>query len=149
VKKAPNDFESIPERREMSDIFGSQRFQKTIQLMLIVVLLTTTFAFLPQPAVAANQPALAKGTGSNGTLTAQLNGKKITISGTNFNKNRDFIANAKSGKGNSAKLGTVKSNSSGSFKTTFTLPDKFKIVKNLTVCVKETKNGKRTCTTIK
>ena len=128
--------------------FGSQRIQKTIQLILIVVILATTFAFLPQPAVAAGQTALTNGS-STGTLTAQLVGRKVTISGTDFNKSREFIVNAKSGKGNTAKLGKVKSNAKGTFKATFTLPDKFKIVKNLTVCVKDTKTGKRTCTTIK
>ncbi len=133
----------------MSNIFGSQRFQKTTQLILIVVLFATSFAFLPQPVVAAHQPALAKGTGSNGSLSAQLNNRKVTISGTNFIKNREFIVNAKSFKGNTAKLGTIKSNNSGSFKVTYNLPDKFKVVKTLTVCVKDSKTSKRTCTTVK
>jgi hypothetical protein len=148
VKKTPNKLESLPERRKMFKNFGSQRFQKTIQLVLIVVLLATTFAFLPQPAVAAEHAALAN-VNSNGTLTAQLNGRKVTISGTNFNKSREFIANAKSGNGNSTKLGSVKSNSKGAFKTTFNLPVKFKITKNLMVCVRDIKTSKRTCVTIK
>jgi hypothetical protein len=150
VKQAPNDFWGLPERRKMFTLLSSQRFQKSIQLILIVVLLVSTFAFLPQPAVAADQAAQARGNSSAGTLTAKLDGRKVTISGTNFNKNREFIAIAKSKKGSSSKLGTVKSSSSGSFKITFTLPaDKFKILKNLTVCVKDTKNNKRTCTTVK
>jgi hypothetical protein len=126
---------------------GSQKFQNAIQLILMLVLFASTFAFFPQPAVAANQPALAKGSGGIGTLIAKLDGRKISLSGTNFNKSREYIVNAKSGKGNSAKLGTVKSNKEGSFKTTLTLPVKFKITKTLTVCVKDTKSGKRTCTT--
>jgi hypothetical protein len=133
----------------MSNSFGSQRFQKTIQLLLVLVMLSASFAFWPQPVAAADQPALAKATGGSGTLTAQLNVRKITISGTNFNKNREFIVNVKSGKGNTAKLGTVKSNSKGSFKTTFTLPSKFKIVKGMTVCVKDNKTSKRTCIAVK
>jgi hypothetical protein len=127
----------------MSTILGSRKFQKTIQLILILVLLSTSFAFLPQ------QAAPAKASGGAGTLTAQLNGRKVTISGADFNKNREFIVNAKSGKGNTAKLGSVKSNNKGVFKTTFTLPNQFKIVKSLTVCVKDRQNGKRTCTTLK
>jgi hypothetical protein len=149
VKKAPNDFVGLPGRRKVSTILSSHRIQKTIQFILIVVLLATSFAFLPQPAVAADQAAPAKGNGGAGTLTAQLNGRKITISGADFNKNREFIVNAKSGKGNTTKLGSVKSNNKGVFKTTFTLPNQFKMVKSLTVCVKDRQNGKRTCTTLK
>jgi len=133
----------------MSTNLSSHRFQKTIQFILIVVLLATSFAFLPQPAVAADQSAPSNGNGGAGTLTAQLNGRKVTISGAGFNKNREFIVNAKSGKGNTTKLGSVKSNNKGVFKTTFTLPTQFKMVKSLTVCVKDRQNGKRTCTTIK
>jgi hypothetical protein len=132
----------------MLNNFGSQRFQKITQIVLIVVLLATTFAFLPQPAAAAEHSALAHASG-NGTLTAQLNNRKVTISGTNFNKSREFMVNAKSGNGTSNKLGSIKSNSKGAFKTTFNLPDKFKIVKNLMVCVRDTKTSKRTCVTIK
>ena len=103
-EKSPKQFESKPERRKMSKYFGSQSFQKTIQLVLIVVLLATTLAFLPQPAVAADHSAL-NNAGVKGTLTAQLNGRKVTISGTNFNSSREFIVNAKSGNGSSTKLG--------------------------------------------
>ena len=127
----------------MSTIFGSQKFQKSIQLILIVVLLTSTMAFLPQPAIAK------KGTGSSGTLTAKLNGRKVIVSGSGFPKSHEFVVNAKSGKGNTAKLGTVKSSAVGGFGATYTLPDKFKINKTLTVCVKDNKSNKRTCTTTK
>ncbi len=132
----------------MLNNFGSQKFQKMIQIVLIVALLATTFAFLPQPAVAADHSALANASGS-GTLTAQLNNRKVTISGTNFNKSREFMVNAKSGNGSSTKLGSIKSNTKGAFKTTFNLPDKFKVVKNLMVCVRDMKTSKRTCVTIK
>ena len=133
----------------MSTLLSSQRFQKSVQLMLVVVLLAATFAFLPQPAAAADRAAQARGNGGAGTLTAKLDGRKVTINGTNFNKNREFMVNAKSGKGTTAKLGTVKSSDTGTFKSTFTLPDKIKIIKNLTVCVKDTKNNKRTCVIVK
>jgi len=133
----------------MSTLLSSQRFQKTVQLMLVVVLLVATFAFLPQPAAAADQAAQARGNGGAGTLTAKLDGRKITISGTNFNKSREFIVNVRSGKNNGAKLGTLKSSDAGTFRSTFTLPDKITIVKNLSVCVKDTKNNKRTCVILK
>jgi hypothetical protein len=124
----------------MSNIFGSQKFQKTIQLALIVAVLVSTFAFLPYPVAA----------GQKGTLIARVENGKVTISGENFNKNRDFIVNAKSGKTNSAKLGTVKSNDTGVLtRTTFSLPTNLKSTRPLTVCVKDIKNNKRTCTTIK
>jgi hypothetical protein len=142
VKKAPNKIEILPERRKMSKLFDSQKLQKAIQLIMIVALLASTLAFLPQP-------AMATGKGSVGTLAAQLNGRKVTVSGTDFIKNRGFIVNAKSSKGSASKLGTVTSNSVGAFKTVFTLPDKFKVVKGLTVCVKDNKTSKRTCVTTK
>lgn len=126
----------------MSNMLGSQRFQKITQLFLIVILLASSFAFLPQPAV-------AKGTGSKGSLTAKLDGRKVTVSGENFAKSHEFTVNAKSAKGNAAKLGTIKADSNGSFRNTYTLPDKFKIVKTLTVCVKDNRSNKRTCTTTK
>ncbi len=133
----------------MSKIFSSQKIQKTIQIMLILALLAATFAFLPQPAVAATKAVVDKTSGSAGSLTAKLSGRKVTVSGENFSKNREFVINAKSGKGNAAKLGTLKSNNSGAFKATFTLPDKFKIIKSLTICAKDKKTGKRTCTLVK
>jgi len=126
----------------MSKLFGSQKFQKSIQLMLIVALLVSTFAFLPQPAI-------AKGKSSVGTLAAKLNGKKVTVTGSGFPKSHEFTLNAKSKKGNTTKLGTLKSSVAGGFSATYTLPDKFKIVKSLTVCAKDNRSNKRTCTTTK
>ncbi len=124
----------------MPTYLSSQRFQKIIQLALVVAMLASSIAFLPQPTQAK---------GSSGTLTARLNGKKVTVSGEDFRQNREFIVNAKSAKGSNAKLGTLKSDKAGSFQSTFTLPDKFKVVKNLTVCVKDNRTSKRTCTTTK
>ncbi len=126
----------------MSNVFASQKLQKAIQIFLIFVLLTSSLAFLPQT-------VQAKGS-TGGTLSAHMNSRKVSISGQNFPKNHDYIVTAKSGKGSATKIGSVKSSASGSFTATLTLPTKFKLnTKATTVCVKDNRTSKRTCTTAK
>jgi len=119
----------------------SKKFYRLFQLIIILALLASTFAVLPQAVQAGSQ---------KGVLTAKLASQKVTVSGENFNKNHEFVVTGKSGKSSSAKLGYLKSDDSGVLaKTVFTLPDKLKVVKTLTVCVKDTKSNKRTCITTK
>lgn len=126
----------------MTSLANSPRFRRlATRLVLALLVITLSFAWLPQPVAAQSVPAP-----TGATFAAIIIDDVLWIVGTGFTPRQKYQVRIRIADTDPlVKIGKVKANKAGKINDFLMLPQALAPVSSLQVCLKDTNTGKMKC----